>query len=126
MGQENLFKRFRQMEMDNILTTFAGYECVRVNSGALSLWITTSIGPRIIGLTIGHSQNLLAVVPEATTVTPSGKRYHFRGGHRLWHGPEDPEKTYVPDDGPVKVMTNHPDGLTSRSSAISSHTGGAN
>jgi hypothetical protein len=29
----------------------------------------------------------------------------IRGGHRLWVSPEDPQRTYVPDNGPVKHET---------------------
>src|SRR5690606_35414507 len=28
-------------------------------------------------------------------------RWQIRGGHRLWVSPEDPARTYVPDNGPV-------------------------
>jgi len=84
-------------------TQFAGLDCVQVKNGALSLWITHAVGPRIIGLSVGAGSNLLAVLPDATTITPTGKLYRFHGGHRLWRGPEDLELTYVPDDKPVTV-----------------------
>ncbi|MGB3714086.1 MAG: hypothetical protein WA996_06620, partial [Candidatus Promineifilaceae bacterium] len=29
--------------------------------------------------------------------------YYFRGGHRLWHAPEDRERTYVSDDDPISI-----------------------
>jgi len=45
----------------------------------------------------------MAVLPEAMYETPSGEEYRFRGGHRLWHAPEHPERTYVSDDEPVLV-----------------------
>jgi hypothetical protein len=27
------------------------------------------------------------------------------GGHRLWHAPEDPSRTYLPDDSPVEIVS---------------------
>ena len=34
--------------------------------------------------------------------------YRIHGGHRLWHAPEDVERTYVPDDDPLTVTeTDH-------------------
>jgi hypothetical protein len=85
-------------------TRFEGYDCIRLENQALKLWITESCGPRIIGLNLHGQDNLMALLPNATYKTPSGIDYHFRGGHRLWHGPEDPERTYVPDDKPVSVQ----------------------
>jgi hypothetical protein len=90
--------------------SFAGYECVRLDNGIFKLWITRSVGPRIIGLSIGDGRNLFAVVPSAVVTTPAGQQYRLRGGHRLWHAPEDPERTYLPDDAPAAV-TPMPDGL---------------
>ena len=91
---------------------FAGYECIQIKNEALSLWVTQAVGPRIIGLAVTGGENLLAVLPEAATVTPAGKRFHFRGGHRLWYAPEDAERTYAPDDAPVKVTAVSPHKLT--------------
>lgn len=89
--------------MNPEITRYEGYECVRLGNQALSLWVTVSVGPRIIGLHVGDGANLLAVLPDAVTATPAGQIYALRGGHRLWHAPEDAERTYVPDDRPVAV-----------------------
>jgi hypothetical protein len=83
--------------------SFAGYECVCLENQAVKVWVTKDVGPRIIGLQTGGGDNLLAVVPGLSAVTPGGNRYHFRGGHRLWYAPEDPERTYLPDDSAVTI-----------------------
>ena len=89
---------------------FAGYDCVKLANESLSLWVTKDAGPRIIGLQVAGGDNLLAVIPQVKAVTPSGKAYHFRGGHRLWYAPEDAERTYFPDDTAVSI-TRTPNGI---------------
>jgi hypothetical protein len=98
--------------MEWMYTRFAGYDCVQMRNSSLTLWLTRTVGPRIIGLTVGDGDNLFALLPDATTATPDGMLFRFRGGHRLWHAPEHPEHTYVPDDAPVKVASDPPDSLS--------------
>jgi hypothetical protein len=69
----------------------------------LRLEYLTEVGPRIVRLFRAKSQeNILAELPEFKLETPLGE-YYFRGGHRLWHSPENFPRTYVPDNGPIKV-----------------------
>lgn len=82
---------------------YANYNCVKLENDSLALWVTQAVGPRIIGLQVAGGDNLLAVMPQTVSNTPSGNVYQFRGGHRLWHAPEDPERTYVPDDTAVSI-----------------------
>jgi hypothetical protein len=89
---------------------YANYDCVKLENDSLTLWVTQNVGPRIIGLQAAGGDNLLAVHPQVVTNTPSGSVYQFRGGHRLWHAPEDPERTYVPDDTAVTI-TPIPNGI---------------
>jgi hypothetical protein len=89
---------------------YANYNCIKLENDALALWVTQDVGPRIIGLSVADGRNLFATVPEAAATTPSGNAYQFRGGHRLWHAPEDPERTYVPDDTAVTI-TPIPNGI---------------
>lgn len=83
--------------------TYAGLECIKLENANIALWLTISAGPRIIGLTLNGGDNLLAVLPGEVEKTPGGATYTLRGGHRLWHAPEHPERTYVPDDAPLAV-----------------------
>jgi hypothetical protein len=84
-------------------TNFAEYTAVEMKNSTLRLLVTVNVGPRILQLQSVGGENLLAVLPEAAELTPSGQTYRFHGGHRLWHAPEDPERSYVPDDVPVLV-----------------------
>ncbi len=82
-------------------TRFAGYECLRLENEALALWVTRSLGPRILGLAVTGGENLFAVLPDDTVDCPGVGPFSFRGGHRLWVAPEDLRRTYLPDDDPL-------------------------
>jgi hypothetical protein len=82
---------------------YLGSLAVRLRSGPLAAFVATGFGPRIVGLEVDDSGNLFAVLPRAALPTPDGGRFHFRGGHRLWVGPESPARTYRPDDAAVDV-----------------------
>jgi hypothetical protein len=84
-------------------TRFAGYECLRLENEALGLWITRSVGPRILGLALPGGQNLFAELPEYRLGCPGVGPFWLRGGHRLWCAPEDPRRTYLPDDDPPAI-----------------------
>lgn len=79
--------------------SFAGHDCVRLGSGSDAAIVTTSAGPRVIGLFRGGDEhNMLAVLPEASIERTAGPPYRLLGGHRLWAAPEVPDVTYQPDD----------------------------
>jgi hypothetical protein len=79
--------------------SFEGHGCVRLQGDAGELFVTTTVGPRIIGL-FGAGDNLLAVLPGSTIDRPEGPVYRLLGGHRLWAAPEVPSVTYALDDRP--------------------------
>lgn len=83
---------------------YNGLDCIRLSNETVSVWITKSVGLRIIGLSINDNDDLLAFVPEARIELPGGEDYHLRGGHRLWYAPEKPETTYFPDNQPVETI----------------------
>lgn len=89
--------------MKSSLTDFAGYPCLKLDNGAVSLWLITSAGPRIIGFSLSEGDNVLAQLPDITLPAGGDQVYRLRGGHRLWHAPEDPVRTYVPDDLPPQI-----------------------
>jgi hypothetical protein len=63
---------------------------------------------RIVRFSLKGKDNLFAELEKEPLQTPYGK-FHFRGGHRLWHAPEAMPRTYIPD-GEVQI-TELPDGL---------------
>jgi hypothetical protein len=70
----------------------------------LELIIAKSVGPRILSLRFADGENLLAELPDFVTDCPGTGVFHFYGGHRLWHAPEEPSRTYLPDDSPVEIF----------------------
>ena len=89
--------------MNTSLTDYAGYPCLKLENGAVSLWLITSAGPRIIGFSLPEGNNVLAELPDLTLPTADDQVNRLRGGHRLWHAPEDGVRTYVPDDLPPVI-----------------------
>lgn len=84
-------------------TKFLDQDCVFLENQALSLRVTQSVGPRILSLSFNGGENLFAELPDFVATRPDGKSFHFYGGHRLWHAPEDMPRTYSPDDEPVEI-----------------------
>lgn len=87
--------------MDNV--SFLGQDCVVLENRSLRLFVTRSVGPRILSLQLDGGENLFAELPDFVTDCPGSGIYHFHGGHRLWHAPEEPARTYLPDDSPVAI-----------------------
>ena len=99
------------------VVAFAGHECVRLEDGSDAAIVSTSAGPRIIGLfRDGDEHNVLAVLPDATIDRAEGPPYRLLGGHRLWVAPEVPRITYEPDDRPC-VATDIEGGVRVEASA---------
>lgn len=84
--------------------TLSGQPCLKLDNGAIALWATTAVGPRLLGLALRDGPNLFAELPTLTLDCPGSGSYHFYGGHRLWHAPEDPRRTYLPDDAPIDLQ----------------------
>ena len=82
---------------------YSGYECVALENDSLRLLVTRSVGPRIISFGFQGEENLFAELPNFVTECPGTGIFHFYGGHRLWHAPEEPARTYLPDDLPVEI-----------------------
>jgi hypothetical protein len=90
---------------------FLNVDCVGLENSSLSLLITQSVGPRIISLRFNGGDNLFAELPDTVSEHPDGSIFHFYGGHRLWHAPENMPRTYQPDNEPVDVIPTQ-NGLT--------------
>ena len=79
---------------------FLGQECRILENESLKLAVACSVGPRILSLGLKGRENIFAELPDLAIDHPGGM-FHFYGGHRLWHAPEEPERTYLPDDAAV-------------------------
>jgi hypothetical protein len=82
---------------------FGEIDCIELKNDAIALLISQSFGPRILSLKHTGGQNMLAELPKLTAECTNVGIYHFYGGHRLWHAPEDMARTYIPDDSPVEI-----------------------
>lgn len=81
----------------------SGLDCLPLQNERLKLLVAKSVGPRILSLSLDGGENLLAELPDLQAECPGSGIFHFYGGHRLWHAPEDPIRTYQPDDKPVEI-----------------------
>lgn len=82
---------------------FLGQECYSLSNEFVRLLVTHSVGPRILSFGFTDGENLFAELPKLTVDCPGNGVFHFYGGHRLWHAPEEPSRTYLPDDSPVEI-----------------------
>jgi len=89
------------MKTENLLEQ----ECVPLENGTLKLLVTRSVGPRILFLGFANGENMLAELPDVVADCPGTGTFHFYGGHRLWHAPEEPSRTYLPDDSSIEIST---------------------
>jgi hypothetical protein len=74
-----------------------------IDNGLITVEVATDFGPRIVGLRPAGGENLFAELGDLGFDLDDGRRFSFRGGHRLWLAPEVPEVTYEPDDAPVEA-----------------------
>lgn len=79
---------------------------VEIELGPYSVSAATDFGPRLMGLRFRGGPELFAqLADDVAIVQPDSGTYRFRGGHRLWAGPEVPAITYASDDHPCVVTT---------------------
>ena len=90
---------------------FLGHECSLLQNDTLTLMVARSFGPRILFFGLKGKENLFAELPDLGVECPGKGVFHFYGGHRLWHAPEEPVHTYLPDDFPVDIFPTK-DGLS--------------
>jgi len=83
--------------------SYGGWEnCYQLTNGRVELIITTDVGPRIIRFGFVGQHNEFAEFPEMLGRTGDDE-WHIYGGHRFWHAPEHPVRTYYPDNQPVQI-----------------------
>src|SRR4051812_11092517 len=74
----------------------------RVANGEAEAVITSDIGPRVMRYGFTGGQNFFKEF-EGQLGTSAETDWVPRGGHRIWVAPEDPVKSYAPENGPVQV-----------------------
>lgn len=93
---------------------FHGWKAFSLKTEDVELVIPQSIGPRVVSASLKGGANLFYADPES--LGRAGEpEWQLRGGHRLWHAPEHPERTYVLDNEPIEVRaTSDGKGLIAR------------
>lgn len=82
---------------------YQGWRALRLATNSAELIAPTDLGPRVLSLRSRQGgRNVLFEFPREEGGR-AGDGYFLRGGHRLWHSPEDSVRTYQPDNDPVKV-----------------------
>ena len=72
----------------------------RLANDHLELVVTTDVGPRLIHFGFIDQENEFVTVAD-TLGKSGGSEWRLYGGHRFWHAPEHPQRTYYPDNEPV-------------------------
>jgi hypothetical protein len=74
----------------------------RISNGEVEAVITSDVGPRVMRFGFVGGQNFFKEFDDQ--LGRSGEpAWQPRGGHRVWIAPEDPIKSYAPDNGPVDI-----------------------
>jgi hypothetical protein len=76
------------------------HTCLRLVSDAYELLIPLQFGIRILHFGWAGGENLFWTEPSPTCNRTDTWRVY--GGHRLWHAPEHPIRTYSPDNDPIE------------------------
>lgn len=99
-------------------TTYKNYgKCLSISNGAMELYVTIDLGPRIIKCNLAGRENLMfedierQKTQDVSSVFGEGKTWNIYGGHRMWLSPEKFPETYYPDCDKVVYSVN-PSGAT--------------
>ncbi|MBS1857092.1 MAG: hypothetical protein JST11_17105 [Acidobacteria bacterium] len=76
--------------------------CFRMTNGEVDLVLTSDIGPRVMRYGFVGGQNFFREL-EGQMGSSGEPDWVPRGGHRVWIAPEDPVKSYAPDNDRVAV-----------------------
>jgi hypothetical protein len=83
------------------IVPYGGWEkCARLTDDTVELYVTLDVGPRVIRFGLVGGPNEFVEFPDEMGET-GGKEFRLYGGHRLWMSPEDPARTYLPDNAAV-------------------------
>ncbi len=84
---------------------YHGWKALELETEKVSLIAPLDVGPRILGCSLKGKDNLF--FSDESQLGKSGEsEFCLRGGHRLWHSPEDPVRTYETDNDAVEYVVN--------------------
>lgn len=74
---------------------------LQLSNGTVELILTLDVGPRVMRYGYVGEANVFKEFDDQ--LGKSGEdSWQIRGGHRIWHAPEDSVRTYVLDNSPIK------------------------
>ncbi len=76
--------------------------CLLLKNDQVELVFPYEFGPRMIHYAFLGEKNHFAEFPSQKN-DQDREKWHSYGGHRLWHGPEDIVRTYIPDNVPISI-----------------------
>ncbi|NBO64381.1 MAG: hypothetical protein EBU88_05970 [Acidobacteria bacterium] len=76
-------------------------QALRLTNGLVELVVPLEIGPRVMRFSFVNGNNVFKEY-ENQLGRSGEKEWQIRGGHRLWHAPEDDIRTYEPDNGAIR------------------------
>ncbi len=85
---------------------YRGVPCLTISNGIVELRVSLGFGPRILFYGYVGGQNFFHVFDEHLASQDKGA-WHNYGGHRLWLAPEDPVRSYYPDNHPIEWKQDH-------------------
>ncbi len=74
----------------------------RMSNGTVEVIVTGDVGPRVMRYGFAGGQNFFKEFTAQLGKTGEAT-WQARGGHRVWMAPEDPVKSYAPDNEPVAI-----------------------
>jgi hypothetical protein len=98
-------RRKNAVRLERDLDAFGDPHAVCLSNDEVELIASTSYGPRVLAYRQRGLANVFGFLGprEQAKSTPFGEPWHIYGGHRLWHAPEDPVRSYIPDNGPIEA-----------------------
>ncbi|MEP7357487.1 MAG: hypothetical protein ABI847_09640, partial [Anaerolineales bacterium] len=83
--------------------TYADWpNCYRLSDGRVEVIATADVGPRLIRFGfVGGPNEFVELAGDLGQV--GGQAFRLYGGHRFWHAPEHPVRSYLADNAPVAV-----------------------
>lgn len=74
---------------------------LRLSNGDIELIVTLDVGPRVLSYRRTAGGPNVFKIFEGQNGGTGESEWMIRGGHRFWLAPEDPARSYLPDNDPV-------------------------
>jgi hypothetical protein len=93
------------VRLERDITAFGDVHAVRLANAEVEVIASTGYGPRVLAYQFRGARNVFGFIDPSKqgNPTPFGELWHIYGGHRLWHAPEDPVRSYVPDNAQIQA-----------------------